>query len=205
MGFGSLRVINEDRVAPGGGFPRHPHRDMEIISYVLDGALEHKDSMGHGSVIRAGEIQYMSAGKGVLHSEYNASDSEPLHFLQIWIIPSQRGTEPGYGQKQIDEAARQNAWLTLASPDGRDGSIVVKQDARLLSAKLGAGAELGYEHEPGRGLWLQVARGEVNAETSDGSEHLVAGDALGLLDERLALSTLESAELLLFDLAGASM
>jgi len=204
MGFGALRVINEDRVAPGAGFPRHPHRDMEIISYVLDGALEHEDSMGHGSVIVPGEIQYMSAGTGVLHSEYNASDSDPLHFLQIWIIPNRRGGEPGYGQKRIDEAARQNAWLTLASPDGRDDSIALKQDARLLSSKLGSGADLGYDPAAGRGLWLHVARGEIDARTSGGSERLAAGDGLAVVDERLTLSAPEHAELLLFDLAGAS-
>lgn len=202
MGFGSLRVINEDRVAPGGGFSRHPHRDMEIISYVLDGALEHKDSMGHGSVIRPGEIQYMSAGTGVVHSEYNASDSDPLHFLQIWIIPNQRGTEPDYAQNEIDETARSNAWVTLVSADGRDRSIAIKQDATLLSSKLSADSELAYRAKPGRGLWLHVVRGEIDARMSEAREQLKAGDALALVDEDLRVRASADAELLLFDLAG---
>lgn len=203
MGFGALRVINEDRVSPGAGFPRHPHRDMEIISYVLEGALEHKDSMGHGSVIRAGEIQYMSAGTGVVHSEYNASETEPVHFLQIWIMPDRRGSEPSYAQKPIDESARDNAWTTLASPDGRDGSIAIKQDVRLLSARLTVNSELDYEVQPGRGLWLQVARGEVDAHVgSEEHAHLEPGDALALVGQSLSLRATADAELLLFDLAG---
>jgi hypothetical protein len=201
MGFGPLRVINEDRVAPGRGFARHPHRDMEIISYVLDGALEHEDSMGHGSVIRPGEIQYMSAGTGVVHSEYNASETDPVHFLQIWIVPDRRGSEPGYAQKQIEESARENAWMTLASPDGRDGSIVIKQDVRLLSSKLAEGSELSCRAEPKRGLWLHVARGEVEVSTAERRERLKAGDALALVDEALSLQAVVDAELLLFDLA----
>ncbi len=198
MGFGPLRVINEDRVAPGAGFPRHPHRDMEIISYVIQGALEHQDSMGTGSVIRAGDIQYMSAGTGVLHSEFNASKDEPVEFLQIWLIPSSVGTAPAYAQQTIDESARHNTWTPLASPDGREGSIAIKQDAVLLTSKVDREHILNYEPAPHHGLWLQVVRGTV----STAGERLAQGDGLAVVDEPLSVTAGESAELLLFDLAG---
>lgn len=202
MGFGPLRVINEDRVAPGAGFPRHPHRNMEIISYVLSGALEHKDSMGNGSLIVPGDVQYMSAGTGVLHSEYNASQTEPAHFLQIWIIPDQLGSKPDYAQKRIDESRRTNQWGVLLSPDAREDSIAIKRDALLLSSKLSQGKSLDYEARPGRGLWLHVARGEVTAMLESGELRLGAGDALALVGERLELTANQPSELLLFDVEG---
>lgn len=205
MGFGPLRVINEDRVAPGAGFPRHPHRNMEIVSYALSGAIEHKDSMGNGSVIAAGEIQYMSAGTGVLHSEYNASKTEPAHFLQIWIIPDKLGTKPDYAQKRIDESRRAEQWGVLLSPDGRDDSIAIKRNAWLLSSKLSAGKSLSYTTESGRGLWLHVAKGEIAARTAQGEQRLGAGDALALVNEPLELTASQASELLLFDVDGGTL
>lgn len=205
MGFGPLRVINEDRVAPGAGFPRHPHRNMEIISYALSGAIEHKDSMGNGSVIGAGDIQYMSAGTGVLHSEYNASKNEPAHFLQIWIIPDKLGTNPAYAQKRIDESRRAEQWGVLLSPDGREDSIAIKRNALLLSSKLSSGNSLSYSAESGRGLWLQVATGAVRLQTDAGESLLQAGDAFALVDEPLNLTGTQASELLLFDLDGGKL
>jgi redox-sensitive bicupin YhaK (pirin superfamily) len=188
MGFGPLRVLNEDRVAPGKGFPPHSHRDMEIISYVLEGALEHKDSMGNGSIIRPGDVQRMSAGTGVTHSEYNASKSEPVHFLQIWIVPEKQGLPAGYEQKQFSDLRGQ--WRLVASPDGKDGSVTIRQNARLYAAVL-AGETLTWQGSRG---WLQVARGEAKV----GDTSLAAGD--GLAFEKETLSVHGNCEVLLFDL-----
>lgn len=197
MGFRTLRVINEDRVEPGHGFGRHPHRDMEIISYVLDGALEHADSMGNGSVIRPGDVQLMSAGRGVTHSEYNHSREQPVHFLQIWIEPNQRGLQPSYAQQHFSEEERRGRWRLVASADGREGSVLVHQDVRLYAALLDAGQQLSYAPEPGRHLWLHVAKGSVSVN----GKALSAGDALSTSDsEQLLLADATEAEVLLFDL-----
>jgi redox-sensitive bicupin YhaK (pirin superfamily) len=191
--FSALRVINEDRVAPGAGFPTHPHRDMEIITYVLEGALEHKDSLGTGSVIRPGEVQRMSAGTGIRHSEFNHSQSEPVHFLQIWIIPDRQGVQPGYEQKRI---ALDGSLRLLASPDGRDGSLGIHQDARVYAARLN-GNEVTHTLAPGRRAWLQVARGAVQLNGTA----LQAGDGAGVEHEpALRLVARGSAEVLLFEL-----
>jgi len=197
-GFRSLRVINDDRVKPGAGFGTHGHRDMEILSYVLEGALEHRDSMGTGSVIRPGEIQFMRAGTGVTHSEYNGSKSDPVHFLQIWIVPDTRGLAPAYDQRTLDvEAARQRFTL-LASRDGRDGSIRLQQDAELYLARLGAGETRGHVLGRGRHAWVHVARGRA---TLDGQK-LAEGDGAAVSGEdRLGVEGQEDAEVLLFDLA----
>jgi quercetin 2,3-dioxygenase len=198
MGFGALRVINEDRVSPGAGFDTHGHADMEIISYVLEGALEHKDSIGTGSVIRPGEVQRMTAGTGIRHSEFNASASEPVHFLQIWIVPAERGLEPGYEQKAFSEAERSGAWKLVGSREGRDGSVTIHQDVDLYSSLLANGDTLTFEVQPGRRVWLQVARGTLTAN----GETLYAGDGLGLTGAgALALTATDDAEVLLFDLA----
>jgi redox-sensitive bicupin YhaK (pirin superfamily) len=198
MGFRALRVINEDRVAPGAGFPPHGHRDMEIVSYVLAGALQHRDSLGTGSVIRPGDVQRMTAGTGVTHSEFNASRDEPVHFLQIWILPRRRGLEPGYEQKAFPEDEKRNAWRLLASEDGRDGSVTIHQDVRLLVTLLDAGREVRHALAPGRHAWLQVARGRV---TLDGVA-LEAGDGAAVSEAReLVLTATADAEALLFDLA----
>lgn len=197
MGFGPLRVINEDRVQPGRGFGTHPHRDMEIISYVLEGALEHKDSMGTGSVIRPGDVQLMSAGTGVTHSEFNASKTERVHFLQIWIIPAEQGTEPRYEQRAFSPEERDGRWRLLVSPEPSDDALLVGQDVRLYGAVLGAGATLERTLSPDRYHWLQVARGSV---VLDG-ETLVAGDGVAMVNEpNLNLEASEDAELLLFDM-----
>jgi redox-sensitive bicupin YhaK (pirin superfamily) len=196
MGFSALRVINEDRVSPGEGFPTHPHRDMEIITYVLEGALEHKDSLGTGSVILPGEIQRMSAGTGIRHSEFNHSQSEPVHFLQIWILPSSQGIKPGYEQKRIDIAELNNNLRLVASPDGRDGSVTIQQDALLYAARLN-GKEVMHALAPGRHAWIQVARGTVRVNGT----MLQAGDGAGIENESsLRLAADGSAEVLLFDL-----
>lgn len=195
--YRSLRVINDDRVAPGGGFGMHPHRDMEILTYILSGALQHRDSMGNGSVIRAGDWQKMSAGTGVLHSEFNASTAEPVHLLQIWIVPDQKGLAPGYGERRFPDAAP-GAWRVVASKDGRDDSIVVHQDVVLSSARLRAGDRVAYELTKGRGAWLHVATG---AATVNGA-HLEAGDAVAVEDEsKVEVVGEVDGEVLLFDLA----
>lgn len=197
MGFGPLRVINEDRVDPGAGFPPHRHANMEILSYVLGGALSHRDSSGGGGVIRPGELQWMSAGHGVEHSEFNASPSEPVHFLQIWIQPDRLNAAPAYAQRDASPLA--DAWTLLASPDGRDGSLAIRQDARLLGARLGAGERIGHAFDPQRRYWLQVIRGAVAV----GERRLAAGDALGFVDESAALELAgddDGGEVLLFDL-----
>jgi redox-sensitive bicupin YhaK (pirin superfamily) len=200
MGFGPLRVINEDRVAPGAGFGTHAHRDMEIISYVLEGGLEHKDSMGTGSVIRPGDVQRMSAGTGIAHSEYNASKSEPVHFLQIWIVPEQRGLRPSYEERAFPAAERQGRLRLIGSRDGREGSLTIHQDVDLFAALLAAGERVTYSARPGRGLWIQVARGKLELAGTV----LEAGDGAALGDPgALELVGTEAAELLLFDLAGA--
>jgi hypothetical protein len=167
MGFGPLRVINEDRVQPGQGFGTHGHRDMEIISYVLDGALEHKDSLGNGSVLRPGDIQRMSAGTGVQHSEFNHSSSELVHFLQIWIIPDEHELEPGYAEKTIPQDEIHGRLRLLVSRDGRDGSISIHQDADLYASILKSGEDVLHEFAPGRLGWIQVARGNVSLNGSD--------------------------------------
>ena len=198
MGFRSLRVINEDRVIPGRGFGTHGHRDMEIISYVLEGALEHEDSMGTGSVIQPGDVQRMSAGSGVLHSEYNASKIDPVHFLQIWIVPNRSGIEPSYEQKRFPKEEKTNRWRLAASPDGAEGSVLLHQDAKLYVSLLDAGEPLRFERDAGRHLWMHVARGTVEV---DGIE-LSAGDGVSTSDAtELTVTASEDAELLLFDLA----
>jgi redox-sensitive bicupin YhaK (pirin superfamily) len=172
MGFRDLRVINEDRVRPGEGFPTHSHRDMEILSWVLEGELEHRDSLGTGSVIRPGELQRMSAGTGVRHSERNPSAVHPVHFLQIWVLPERNSLAPGYEQKTFPETERRGRLRLIASPDGRDGSITIHQDARLSSAIWAGGETLDHALENGRAAWIQVIRGTV---TPNGSK-LAAGD-----------------------------
>ncbi len=197
MGFRALRVINEDRVAPRQGFGTHPHRDMEILTYVLEGGLEHRDSMGSHGVIRPGDVQRMTAGTGVLHSEQNPFD-EGVHFLQIWIIPEQRGLKPGYEQKAFSREERQGRFRLVASPDGQDGSLTVHQDVRLHSTLLGAGERAEYTLAPGRHAWVQVARG---AGTLNGTA-LKAGDGVAVSNEdKLVLTATEPSEVLLFDLA----
>jgi redox-sensitive bicupin YhaK (pirin superfamily) len=198
MGFRSLRVINEDRVAPGQGFGTHPHRDMEIITYVLSGALQHKDSLGNGSVIVPGEVQQMSAGTGVLHSEFNPSPSEPVHLLQIWIRPSAAGVEPRYAQKKFPRAERTNRLRIVASSDGRDGSIPIHQDASLYAAILEPGRAFRYEVRAGRHAWIQVARGAVSAN----GQFLLAGDGASTSSAGpIDLEASQESELLVFDLA----
>jgi redox-sensitive bicupin YhaK (pirin superfamily) len=198
MGFRSLRVINEDRVEPGKGFGTHPHRDMEIISYVLEGALEHKDSMGTGSVIRPGDVQRMTAGTGVLHSEFNASKSDPVHFLQIWILPDRVNLTPSYEQKTFPTSDGKNQLRLIAAHDGRDGAITVHQDAEIYAAMLDAGASVTHRLGAGRHAWVQVARGSVEIA----GKRLAAGDGASASDEReITLAAQEPAEVLLFDLA----
>ena len=197
MGFRSLRVINEDRVIPGAGFPRHGHSDMEIISYVLEGALEHKDSLGNGTVIRRGDVQRMSAGTGILHSEFNPSKTEPVHFLQIWVIPDQVGLPPSYEQKAFPIEERRGQLRLAAAPAGRDGAVTVHQDARLFVANLEADERVVNEIERGRGVWLQLARGIV---TVNGTE-MREGDGAAVEDEpAIAIEADTDAEFLLFDL-----
>lgn len=198
IGFGALRVINEDKVAPSAGFPTHPHEDMEIISYVVSGGLEHKDSIGTGSVIRPGDLQRMSAGTGVRHSEYNASDKDPVHFLQIWIVPNEDGLKPSYEQKAFPEIERQDALRLIGSQDGRNGSVLIHQDVDLYGSLLSAGKSLAYDIAPGRKVWIQVVKGKLSVN----DQQLDAGDGLGLLvPGALALAAKEDTEFLLFDLA----
>ncbi len=202
MGFGPLRVINEDRVAPGAGFPTHGHRDMEIISYVLDGALEHRDSIGTGAVIRPGEVQRMSAGTGIRHSEYNHSRSAPVHFLQIWIMPEADGIAPGYEQKAFPESERRNALRLVASRDGRDGAITIHQDVDLYAALLDPERSTTLTLRKGRKVWLQVARGSVTVDgTTVVPATLKEGDGAAISDvETLTITGVEPAEILLFDM-----
>jgi len=201
MGFRALRVINEDRVAPGKGFGTHPHRDMEIISYVLDGALEHKDSMGTGSIIKPGDVQRMSAGSGVLHSEFNASKKEQVHFLQIWIVPDERGIAPSYEQRTYSESEKRGRLRVVASPDGRDGSVTLHADAVLRAGIFGAGESAELTLAEGRHAWVHVARGTVRVN----GKELSAGDGAALTREtalRIEGANGESTgEVLVFDLA----
>jgi redox-sensitive bicupin YhaK (pirin superfamily) len=198
MGFGPLRVINEDRVAPGAGFAPHRHANMEILSYVLEGALAHRDDNGGGGTIRAGELQWMGAGHGIEHSEYNGSDTEPVHFLQVWIQPDRLNAAPAYAQRAPVGSEAQGRWALLASRDGADGSIAIRQDARLWMTRLDAGADIERALVPQRRYWLQVTRGVVEAA----GRTLAAGDAIGLAEEAgvLRLAATEAAEVLLFDL-----
>jgi quercetin 2,3-dioxygenase len=198
LGFRALRVINDDRVEPGRGFGSHSHRDMEIITYVLSGELGHKDSMGNGSTIRPGEVQRMSAGTGVVHSEMNASRTEPVHFLQIWIIPDGSGHKPGYEQKMFSEAERRAKLRVVASPDGRDGSVSIHQDALVHASLLEGGEHVSYSLPRGRHAWVQVARGAIELN----GKQLKEGDGASVSDEeRLEIEARDSSEVLLFDLA----
>lgn len=198
MGFRSLRVINEDRVASGQGFGMHGHRDMEIVTLVLEGELEHRDSLGNGEVLRPGELQRMTAGTGIRHSEFNPSATEAVHLYQIWLLPERPGLQPSYEQKRFDPAEQKGRWQLVASPDGREGSLVIHQDATLSLATVLPGEKLGRSFDANRHGWLQVLRGEV---TVDGLQ-LVAGDGLVLSDEsELTIEAQDRAELLLFDLA----
>jgi redox-sensitive bicupin YhaK (pirin superfamily) len=196
MGFRSLRVINDDTVAPGGGFGTHPHRDMEIITYILSGALEHKDSMGNGRIIKPGEVQYMAAGTGVQHSEFNPSDKEAVHLLQIWIQPDKKGAKPRYEEKSLVKA-KTGQWHLIASKAGRDGSIAINQDADLFVGKLEAGDKVSHTFQPERHGWLHVAEGEVELN----GQRLSAGDAAAFSGEQ-SLNILGKArsQVLLFDL-----
>lgn len=198
MGFGALRVINEDRVAPGAGFGTHPHHDMEIVSYVLEGELEHKDSMGHSQVLRPGEFQHISAGTGIEHSEFNPSATQPVHFYQIWLQPQQRGIPPSYAQKTFPRSDRQQRWQLVASPDGSTGSLMIHQLARIYLADLSTGEELAYAIDDQRQIWLQVLRGDLQAN----GHQLGPSDALAVRHERnLTLRADRAAEVMLFDLA----
>jgi redox-sensitive bicupin YhaK (pirin superfamily) len=198
MGFRSLRVINEDRVAPNTGFPTHPHRDMEIITYVLAGKLEHKDSLGTGSVILPGDGQRMSAGSGIRHSEFNPSPNESVHFLQIWIHPEKAAIPPSYEQKSFPEAEKRGKLRTIASQDGKDGSVKINQDASLYVSLLKPAEEVNHEFAAGRFGWLQVARGAVELN----GKKLIQGDGAAISDEKtLTIKGAEDSEVLLFDLA----
>jgi quercetin 2,3-dioxygenase len=198
VAYRSLRVINEDWVAPGAGFPTHPHHEMEIVTYMLSGALAHEDSMGHGSTIVPGDVQRMSAGTGLTHSEFNASNSEPAELVQIWILPGTRGLAPSYEQTRFEEEALAGRFCLIASSDGREGSVTIHQDAAILAAKLQAGHEAEHRLGPGRGAWLQVLAGSVQAE----GETLRAGDGAAVEGvETVRIRAGEAAHVLLFDLA----
>lgn len=199
LGFRSLRVINEDKIQPGGGFPTHGHRDMEIITYVIEGALAHKDSLGHGSTIRPGDVQRMSAGTGIFHSEFNASDRETVHLLQIWLLPNQQGVQPSYEQIHVGEAEKRGQLRLIASPDGGEGSVTIYQDASLYAGILDAGQSLQHELAPNRHAWIQVVRGALKT----GDRLLTAGDGLAISDVSQVDLTADAdeSELLLFDLA----
>jgi redox-sensitive bicupin YhaK (pirin superfamily) len=196
MGFRSLRVINEDRVAPGQGFGAHRHRDMEIVSYVLEGALAHQDSMGNSGVIRPGDVQKMSAGTGVQHAEFNGSKTEPVHFLQIWILPERRDIPPSYEQKTFANEVKRGHLRLIGSPDGREGSVSIQQDVELYASVLDAGGEVRYALRSGRAAWLQVARGELELNGAP----LSSGDGAAITDERELVIAGNGSELLLFDL-----
>ena len=198
MGFRSLRVINEDRVIAGAGFPTHSHKDMEILTYVLEGALEHKDSLGNGAVIRPGEVQRMRAGTGIQHSEFNPSKAEPVHFLQIWIIPDRNGLTPSYEQKAFPLEERQGRFRLVSDPGGLDGAVTIHQDARLFVANLAAGQRVVRDITSGRGAWLQVARGIVALNSTT----MRAGDGAAIEREpAISVGAETDAEVLLFDLA----
>jgi quercetin 2,3-dioxygenase len=198
MGFRGLRVINEDRVQPGEGFGTHPHRDMEIVSYVLEGGLEHRDSMGNGSVIRPGEVQRMSAGTGVTHSEFNPSDEELVHFLQIWLLPAERGIEPGYEQRDFPSGELDGVLRLVASPDGAVGSVTVHTDARLYAGRFAKGVTGVLPLSGGRHGWVHVARGKARIN----GHELKAGDGVALSDEAVvSIEGIDGSEVLVFDLA----
>ena len=198
MGFRALRVINDDRVKPGHGFGTHPHRDMEIISYVLDGALAHKDSMGTGSVIRPGDVQRISAGTGVLHSEMNPSNTEPVHFLQIWLMPFERGIAPSYEEKRFDAAEKQGRLRLIAAADARDGAVAIHQDVDLYASLLKPGEGTRLELRPGRHAWVQVATGALTLN----GQPLGEGDGAALSEESMVdLQATADTEVLVFDLA----
>ena len=198
MGFGPLRVINEDRVSPGQGFGTHGHKDMEIISYIVEGALEHKDSIGTGSVIRPGDVQVMSAGTGIRHSEFNHSTSEPVHFLQIWVIPDRTGIAPRYEQKTFADVDKRGKLRLVGSADGRDGSVVIHQDVKMLAALLNSGEQANHGLQPARKAWLQVVRG---AATINGRD-LATGDGAAVTGESALIlaGKLDATEILVFDL-----
>jgi redox-sensitive bicupin YhaK (pirin superfamily) len=199
MGFGPLRVINEDKISPSQGFGTHGHRDMEIVTYVLKGALKHEDSLGNGSIIRPGDVQRMSAGTGIMHSEFNASETEPVHLLQIWLLPAINGIDPGYEQIYIDPAEKRGRLRLIGSQDGRDGSVTIHQDVSLYSGVLGDGDRVTHTLAEGRIGWLQVAQGSVELN----GQALTAGDGAAVQDlQDLTLaSTAPETELLLFDMA----
>ena len=197
-GFRDLRVINDDRVGPGGGFGTHPHQDMEILTYVLKGALKHMDSLGNGSVIRAGDVQAMSAGRGVMHSEHNASRTEPVHFLQIWIMPQKRGVEPVYAQAPFQASKKKGGWLLIASGDGRNRSLPILQDADLHIGSIEPDRALSFELRPKRHAWVQVTCGSVSLN----GRELQEGDGVGLSEEPgLEIGAKGNAEVLLLDLS----
>jgi redox-sensitive bicupin YhaK (pirin superfamily) len=196
--FRTLRVMNDDRVAGGGGFPMHPHRDMEIVTYVLEGALEHRDSMGNGSVIQPGDVQYLSAGSGVTHSEFNASKSDPVHLYQIWMLPEKKGLKPAYDQKNFSDAEKRGKLRLVASPDGRDGSVKIRQDNELYATVLGAGDSVKHALKPERHAYVQVARGSVELN----GRKLAEGDGAAISEEKaIELTGVKDSEILLFDLA----
>ena len=198
MGFGPLRVINDDRVAGGGGFPTHPHADMEIITYILDGALEHRDSLGTGSVIRPGDVQRMSAGTGIEHSEFNASKTDPVHLLQIWIVPESKGIVPSYEQKAFSQADKRGGLRLVASRDGRDGSVSLHRDADMFATLLDEGQSVSHTLRDGRAAWVQVARGSVSLNGAQ----LEAGDGVSIEEAgELTFDGARDAEVLVFDMA----
>lgn len=203
VNFGPLRVINEDWIAAGKGFDTHPHRDMEIITYMLDGELEHKDNMGNGSTIRTGELQRMTAGTGVRHSEFNPSDDAPAHLLQIWLFPEENDLPPGYEQKYFAPESKLGRWHLVGSRDGRDGSLIIHQDVNLYSLTLQASRSINFELPPGRNSFLHVARGQVVLnEPVTGDKMLSGGDAVAIDDQAaLSLRATEDAEVLWFDMA----
>jgi quercetin 2,3-dioxygenase len=196
--FRTLRVMNDDRIAGGGGFPTHPHKDMEIVTYVLEGALAHKDSMGNGSIIRPGDVQYMSAGTGVAHSEFNASDKDTVHMYQIWMFPDKKGYKPVYDQKHFDEAEKSGTLRLIASPDGREGSVKIRQDNELYASVLAPGESVKHPLKPERHAYVQIARGSVTLN----GQKLETGDGAAISAEKaLELKGVDKAEVLLFDLA----
>ena len=200
MGFGTLRVINDDRVEPGKGFATHPHKDMEIVSYVIDGELEHKDNMGNGSVIHRNDVQRMTAGSGVTHSEFNPSPDRPVHFLQVWIEPDQKSLDPEYEQKQYTREDKLDRLTLIASRDGREGSLQIHQDADVYASVLSAGSETAHEFAAGRRGWIQLVSGRISAN----GEHLESGDGAAISETpALRLKTGDGAEFLLFDLPSA--
>jgi redox-sensitive bicupin YhaK (pirin superfamily) len=198
MGFRALRVINEDRVAPGGGFGMHGHRDMEIVTCVLSGALEHKDSLGHGEALRPGEMQHMTAGTGIRHSEFNPSATEPVHLYQIWLLPEAKGLAPSYSQKKFPAEERHGRWQLVASPDGAHSSLEIQTDSRIYLANIDAGAGVSHKFEPDRYGWLQVLRGSVDLS----GHNLEAGDGVAISQEpKVTLAASAPAEVMFFDLS----